>query len=168
VFELRGQGVKVLSENEMLDATGGRVHTGKSDALNAQFAQNFTKHFAELSAKYPIYAELRNLCDLALVGALMRSENLPDKVRWHLLHFGDPQQYQVPLENAPQTVETVINHRVVNKVNIIVGVSGGVRIDPNSLVKPTAIKTDDYGLLKADRIGAAPKKDETRQRWWWD
>ena len=99
-FELRGQGVKVLSENEMLDATGGRVHTGKSDALNAQFAQNFTKHFAELSAKYPIYAELQNLCDLALVGALMRSEDLPDKVRWHLLHFGDPQQYQVPLENA--------------------------------------------------------------------
>jgi hypothetical protein len=167
-FELRGQGVKVLSENEMLDATGGRVHTGKSDALNAQFAQNFTKHFAELSAKYPIYAELQNLCDLALVGALMRSEDLPDKVRWHLLHFGDPQQYQVPLENAPKTVETVINHRIVNKVNIIVGVSGGVRIDPNSLVKPTAIKTDDYGLLKADRIGAAPKKDETRQRWWWD
>ncbi len=66
-FELHGQGVKVLSENEMLSEAGQQVHTGKSDALNQQFAQNFTKHFAELAVKYPIYAELQNLCDLALV-----------------------------------------------------------------------------------------------------
>ena len=157
-FELHGQGVKVLSENELLTATGGQVHTGNSDALNQQFAHNFTKHFAELATKYPIYAELQNLCDLALVGALMKSENLPEKANWHLLYIRDPQQYQVTLETAPKTVETVINHRVVNKVNIIVGVSGGVRIDPTSLVKPAAIKTDDYGLLKADRVHAAPDK----------
>jgi Protein of unknown function (DUF1598) len=167
-FELRGQGVKVLSENEMLTEAGQQVHTGKSDELNQQFAQNFTKHFAELAVKYPIYAELQNLCDLALVGALMRSEHLPEKVQWHTLHFGDPAQYEVPLGVAPKTVETVINHRVVNNVNIIVGVSGGVRIDPNSLVKPATLKTDDYGLLKANRIGAAPRKEESRQRWWWD
>ncbi len=68
-FELHGQGVKVLSENEMLTEAGQRVHTGNSDTLNQQFAQNFTKHFAELAVKYPIYAELQNLCDLSLVGA---------------------------------------------------------------------------------------------------
>ena len=89
-FELHGQGVQVLSENEMLAANGQQVHTGNSDVLNQQFAHSFTKHFAELAVKYPIYAELQNLCDIALVGALMRSENLPDKVRWHMLYFGDP------------------------------------------------------------------------------
>jgi hypothetical protein len=166
-FELRGQGVQVLSENEMLTATGQQVHTGGSDVLNQQFARNFTKHFADFTVKYPIYAELQNICDLALTGALLRSENLPEKVRWHMLYFGDPRQYQVPLAVAPKTVETVINHRVINKTTIIVGVSGGVRIDPNAQVKPAALKTDDYGL-PAERLHDAPKKDDSRQCWWWD
>jgi hypothetical protein len=49
-----------------------------------------------------------------------------------------------------------------------VGVSGGVKIDPNSLVKAAAIKVDNYGTLKAERAGAAPKKGDVRARWWWD
>ncbi|HTQ40976.1 MAG TPA: DUF1598 domain-containing protein [Pirellulales bacterium] len=166
-FELRGQAVQVLSENEMLSAAGQQLHTGSSDVLNQQFAQNFTKHFADLAVKYPIYAELQNMCDLALVCALMRSENLPDKVRWHMLEFGDPQQYQVPLAVAPKAVDTVINHRIVNKTTILVGVSGGVRIDPNAQLKPDAMKTDGYAL-PALRLHDAPKKNDSRERWWWD
>ncbi|HEY2883516.1 MAG TPA: DUF1598 domain-containing protein [Pirellulales bacterium] len=166
-FELHGQGVRVQSENEMLTAAGQQVHTGKSNPLNDEFAHNFTKHFSELAVKYPIYAELQNICDLALAAALMRNEKLPEKARWHMLDFGNPEKYAVPLENAPKSVETVLNHRVVNGNTIIVGVSGGVRVDPSAYVKPAAIKTDDYGLLEAQRSGAAPKKDD-RTRWWWD
>ena len=40
-FALRGQGVKVLSENEHLTAQGQRVHTGESDDLNREFAPEF-------------------------------------------------------------------------------------------------------------------------------
>jgi len=167
-FELRGQGVQVLSENEMLDAAGQRVHTGNADNLNREFAHNFTKHFAELAVKYPIYADLQNLCDMALVSTLLRNENVPDKIRWHLICFGDPQRYQVPLAAAPKQVDTVINHRVVNQTTIIVGVSGGVQIDPMAYAKSSAIKTDDYGRLKAERRGAAPKKAGGTQPWWWD
>jgi hypothetical protein len=166
-FELRGQGVQVLSENEMLTAAGQQMHTGGSDVLNQQFAHNFTKHFADFATKYPIYAELQNICDMALMSALLRSENLPEKVRWHMLYFGDPKQYQVPLAVAPKTVETVINHRVINKTTIIVGISGGVRIDPNSQVKPAAFKTEGYAL-PAERLRDEPKREDGRQRWWWD
>ena len=45
---------------------GGRVHTGNSDELTSEFAHNFTEHFALLAEKYPVYAELRNVFDLAL------------------------------------------------------------------------------------------------------
>ncbi|HEY2826237.1 MAG TPA: DUF1598 domain-containing protein, partial [Pirellulales bacterium] len=166
-FELRGQGVQVLSENEMLTAAGQQVHTGASDVLNQEFARNFTKHFSDFAVKYPIYAELQNVCDMALMGALLRSENIPEKVRWHMLYFGDPQQYQVPLASAPKTVETVINHRVVNKTTILVGVSGGVRIDANSQLKKTSLKTDEYAL-PAERLHNARKKDDASLRWWWD
>ena len=40
-FRAAGHGVRVQSENELLSALGQRVHTGKSEPLNQQFAQSF-------------------------------------------------------------------------------------------------------------------------------
>ena len=51
--------------------------------MNRQFVDSFTAHFDELCVKYPIYAELRNICDLALAASLVREEGLADKVGWH-------------------------------------------------------------------------------------
>lgn len=166
-FELRGQGVKVLSENEMLTQRGGRIHTGKSDVLTEQFAHSFTKHFEALAVKYPIYAELQNVFDLALVSALIVSEDLPGQVDWHLPHLGDPQRYQVELGPAPADVETVINHRVIREVHIVAGVSGGVSVDPSKYVQRPAIHVDEYGVLEAEHVGSVPK-DLPRDAWWWD
>lgn len=166
-FEIRGQGVKVLSENELLTQRGDRIHTGKSDELNSRFAESFTKHFGTLSAKYPIYAELQNIFDLALVAALVRSEDLAGQTGWHRTYFGDDRLYDIELGVAPKEVESVVNHRVVNRKNIVVGVSGGVSVDMRGMVKSDRIKTDDYGLLKANHAGSQPKPT-TNDSWWWD
>lgn len=166
-FELRGQGVKVLSENEMLTERGMRVHTGKSDELNEQFAHSFTKQFEALAAKYPIYAELQNVFDLALVSAVIVAEDLPGQVGWHLTHFGDPQRYQVERGPAPADVETVINHRLIRQKHILAGVSGGVSVDPSKYVQRPAIQVDDYGALQAEHVGSVPK-DLPQDAWWWD
>jgi hypothetical protein len=169
-FAIRGQGVKVLSENELLTAEGKRVHTGESEPLNRQFAQSFTEHFAALCKKYPVYADLRNICDLALVGALIGAEDLPGRAGWHMTFFGDPEAYRVELGPAPKEVETVANYRVIrsgNKIHTIAGVSGGVRVDPERLVSTGAIEIDRYGALKAERSTAEPKQLPL-EAWWWD
>lgn len=166
-FELRGQGVKVLSENELLTELGERVHTGASNALNQQFAHSFTTHFAALAKKYPIYAELQNLFDLALVGALLRAEELPARANWEAKLWSDPQLYSVSLGPAAKRVETVINHRVINKSHVVAGVSGGVSANPAPLVERDAIEIDKYGLLEAERAGSTAR-DVPKQRWWWD
>jgi hypothetical protein len=166
-FEIRGPGVQVLSENELLTALGQRVHTGQSEPLNAEFAHRFTAHFAALAQKYPVYADLQNIFDLALVSALIGSERLADKVGWHLTCFLDPDQYRVALGPVPQSVDTVINHRVVAGKHVIVGVSGGVRVEPWRLVSGEAIKTDGYGALPARRV-AARAGELPIAAWWWD
>jgi hypothetical protein len=166
-FAIRGQGVKVLSENEHLTALGQRIHTGKADALNEKFARDFTAHFEALCRKYPVYAELRNLFDLALVAALLRAEDLPAKTDWHMVCFRSPQFYQVELGPAPKKVETVINHRVVHGTTILAGVSGGVQCDPTALVSPRAVQTERDRTVAGQHSRATPKPLPP-EAWWWD
>jgi hypothetical protein len=166
-FELRGQGVKVESENEHLTAQGQRVHTGESEPLNHKFAQSFTAHFDALCKKYPVYAELRNLCDLALAGALLREEGIPERIGWHATCFGDPHGYPVELSEAPKEVDTVANYRLVNRTTFVAGVSGGVRVEPAGYVQRRAIEVENYPRLGNSRPTAAPKPS-AGDRWWWD
>ncbi len=168
IFEIRGSGVQVLSENELLTQLGQQVHTGKSSAANQEFAQRFTEHFGAMAEKYPVYADLQNIFDLALVSALITTEHLGDRIGWHMTCFRDGSQYQVALGDAPQSVETIINHRVVNQKQIIVGVSGGVQVAPWSLVKGEHIQTDSYGKLDAQRKNAAATDKVPAEAWWWD
>jgi len=166
-FELVGPGVQVLSENEMLTLRGERIHTGTSDELNEQFAHSFTKHFDQLAAKYPIYADLRNVFDLALVAGLIVAEDLPGQIDWPALHFTQGTRYQVPRIPAPVEVETVINHRVIGQKHIVAGVSGGVTADASRYLQKAAIAADNYGALQAghttSKPGALPE-----DAWWWD
>jgi hypothetical protein len=166
-FALCGQGVKVESENEHLTAQGQRIHTGESETLNRQFAHSFTKHFDALCQKYPIYGELRNLCDLALTAALVREEGLADRVGWHMTSFATGGDYEVELGEAPKAVETVVNCRVVNQTTFIAGVSGGVRVAPAALVKRQAIQLESYPHLEEQRPVKSPRQ-QPHERWWWD
>jgi hypothetical protein len=166
-YELQGQGVQVQSENELVNERGERVHTGKSDEPTAEFAHSFTKHFPELAQKYPIYAELQNIFDLALVSALLRSENLPELIDWHMPHFGPSGAYEPSLGHAPEQVETVANHRLMSRTKFVAGVSGGVSIQPQEFVKAENVKLDEYGGLKAARGNSAPQ-DLPAGVWWWD
>jgi hypothetical protein len=166
-FELRGPGVKVLSENERLSERGERLHTGKSDELNSRFAQSFTKQFEALAAKYPVYAELRNIFDLALVSAVIRSHDLPAQTNWHLTHFGPDGAYRPELGEAPKQVESIINHRLLSGNRVVAGVSGGVTADARMLAAQAAAEVDQYGLLKTEQRKSAPKS-LPRGVWWWD
>jgi hypothetical protein len=166
-YELHGQGVKVLSENELLNELGERVHTGKSDEPTGEFAHSFTKHFPELAKKYPIYAELQNVFDLALTTSLMKSENLPELIDWKMPYFGPNGQYQPTLAHAPSQVETVVNDRVMSRTKFVAGVSGGVTVEPKQFVAAENVKLDEYGGLQAARGNSTPK-DLPADAWWWD
>jgi Protein of unknown function (DUF1598) len=166
-FELRGPGVKVLSENELLTERGERVHTGASDELTRRFAESFTKHFEKLAAKYPIYAELRNVFDLSLTAAVIQSHDLPGQVGWHMTHFGPGGDYAPELGPAPTEVESVMNHRVIGGKHVVAAVSGGVRVDTHELAARQSVKTDTYGLMAGERRTSTPK-ELPRRAWWWD
>jgi hypothetical protein len=166
-FAIAGPGAQVLSENELLEADGRRIHTGKSDTLNRQFAASFTKHFDELCGRYPVYAELRNICDLALIAALIKRHDLAEATGWMMAHVRDPAACPVRLGPMPRAVESVINHRSTGRGEFIVGVSGGVRIEPGYVLRTRSI-APDRGDRLALRRSATPPSAVEDNRWWWD
>lgn len=166
VFEILGEGVKVLSENEMLSERGERIHTGAADELTQRFAHSFTANFAKLCQKYSVYGELRNLFDLALVVALVQQEGLAERAGWSPDLFVNAERLPVQRLHPPKQVESVVNYRVLNRRHFVAGVSGGVWCDVREVLseKPE-IETKRGGDLGYTR-GTTPPEDS--RAWWWD
>ncbi len=163
-YELVGSGVRVLSENEMLAARGRRVHTGQSDPLNRKFADSFTTHFAALADKYPVYGEMRNLFDLAVVVALIYTEDLHDRANWQPTRLVDAERLRLPRWPVLREVDTVANYREVNRRQLVAGVSGGVMIDVNTALAKLRDVTPSGNVVTV-RQKAPPANSGN---WWWD
>jgi hypothetical protein len=167
-FAMADKCVQVLSENEMLAARGERVHTGQSEDLNRQFAASFTKEFAALADKYPVYGELERVFDLALALALIEREGLTEIVGWTPTLLLDEKRLRLPKIPSPKTVETVINHRVIGGRHIIAGISGGVRIDGAASLNVTSSTPDAARKLANAKKTPAATPVGQNVTWWWD
>ncbi len=103
------------------------------------------------------------------MAGVMRSEDLPAQVGWHMAYFADPDAYHLTLGPAPREVKSIVNSVDVNDSRFIVGVSGGVSVDAGQVVTRESIKVDDYGLIDAALGSAAPDWSKLRRdAWWWD
>ena len=166
-FAFTSHSVQLQSENEMINERGERIHTGQSSDLNQQFADSFTTHFAALAAKYPLYAELENLFDLALVAALVRQEKLGQAVGWNPEWILDSNNYQPRRGEVPREVSSIVNHRVINQRKVVAGVSGGVSVNAYAAIR-TARPLADARALESDKDVSRPADDRRAARWWWD
>jgi hypothetical protein len=175
IFTFTGSGVKVLSENELLDEHGQRIHTGQSHGPAKEFARDFTKQFASLSTEYPIYRELKNVFDMALVASLIRHQQLAQKTNWHLTYFGperaDSLTYHPKLDAVATQVDSVMNQHVLKTrkqsstvKHTIVGVSGGISYDAHEAMGAEKIKLADHQFDEAEKL----RPVDGENHWWWD
>ncbi|MGE5192187.1 MAG: DUF1598 domain-containing protein [Deltaproteobacteria bacterium] len=165
-FEIQDSSVLVQSENQFVNSQGEHVPTGISEPVNRRFAENFTRHYDELAQRDPVFADLRNLFDMALVAALCRQEKLHDKASWDLGVFAPGGMYHPAVVNSPTVVESVMNHKVYGGKDIVVQVAGGVQADVVALARDKSIAKEDAGLDKVGSRGKNPALPEGR--WWWD
>lgn len=178
-FTFNGTGVKVLSENEFISDQGDRIHTGRSNGPTAGFARDFTRHFDALATKYPVYRQLKNVFDLALVASLIRDQDLSGKTDWHQTFFGPETRgsenhltYHVRKDRTATQVDSVLNDKILkirkNSSTIkhhIVGVSGGISYNVHDILS-TGLKADVDGELAKKSKLAKPETAEIA--WWWD
>jgi Protein of unknown function (DUF1598) len=160
VFALAGDTVRVLSETEFIDQQGERIHTGQSIGPTGAFARDFTKSFEAIADRYPVYRELQNVFELAVVCGLIHEHGLVERIDWDAGCFdaafavssseaaaGFP-VWQVALSPAPATVDSVMNwHEAEERrdarrlKHTIAGVSGGVACDVRQQLRESGFES---------------------------
>ena len=103
-MELVGDGVKLVGEDELVTAGGGRQAVGRGNIASQTFCTSFTKSYPALATRSPVYAELRNLVDLAVAAAYIQQQGFYAKSGWKMPVLGDESKFAVETYQAPKPV----------------------------------------------------------------
>jgi hypothetical protein len=144
-FQIRGQRLQVKSGQLVFDP---RDATPKAQA----FAKRITEKMPQLAESAPIYADLQNLADLSVLGALIRQEKLAVKTGWDFTWALDDQK--CPLRKIPiaRTTATLTNFASGSVV------AGGVSLNVSTVVAKDQRQADESGTLEKVRTQAAAQR----------
>ena len=126
-WQLRGQGVQCLTEEDHFDSTGERQQSVKASPAAQQWADTLTQRYSELADHDSAFGQLRNVMDLAVVAALIDKEQLLSRAGLELpqlLHEVSVAVYPSPKQVASQA------SFLKRRGNYTISASGGVQIWP--------------------------------------
>jgi hypothetical protein len=156
-WEIRGQGVKCLTEQDVISKEGAREHTGQADPVAERWANALTKRFEELANHDSAFGHLRNIMDLAVVGALVAKQRLLDVAELQLPQIMEEEA--IDRYNAPREVASLASF-VKKRSGWLISASGGVQIFPWQI----ADNTETDNSIEATRQTASASETES---WWW-
>lgn len=161
-WKLSGQGVKTLTEQDIVQDDGTVQGTGKSDKLAQQWAAKMTDSFTELSKEISVFADLQNLMDLTVVATLITQEDLDDAAGLDLSVLkGQADAVQLTSYEVPKAVDPQCSF-VRGRTGWTVTASGGVRIDADEVIRNQ--KSDNaVSETRATSLAANEAKS-----WWWN
>ena len=128
-WELRGPGVKVMTEDDFVTDQGDVTTTGEQNPIAARWAEAMNQNYEKLSAKQPVFGQLRNLMDLCVIAALIDQEQLLDRAGCELpIMTGENGDFLPESWNPPKTVSSQCSVMKRGSEYIITA-SGGVQIN---------------------------------------
>lgn len=158
-WQLRGASVKAMTEQDYLAENGVRQHTGKAGSVAQRWANNMTAQYDRLAVADPIFGQLRNCMDLAIVAALIAKENLTQKAGYSLPILMEPSGVAVEKFFPPKQVDSKAS--VIKKGrNWVISASGGVQMNPWGVIAKNE-KSDELATVRTQAASAEPAT------WWW-
>ncbi len=159
-WQLRGQGVKTLTEAGFIGQNGERQVAKRKDTLAEKWASTMTDQFDSLAAKEPVFLELRNLMDMSVVAALIAKENLLAKANLDIPRIFDGGKLDLPSYNVPKTVPTQCSFVKLTS-SWLVTASGGVQVDSWS-VADNQINAPELTDIRSKALASS------NNAWWWN
>jgi hypothetical protein len=166
-MEIVGNGVKLVGENELVSAGGQRKVVGGTSKASQEFTNSFTKLYPKIAALSPIYADLRNVIDVAVAAAFIQQQNYYAKADWKMEFFGDEKSYRIETYSIPKTVETAVNVIWKNAGHtLMTPMGGGVEIQAAKAVQSDKLLPDEKGTV--GKLHEQIKPELAKDQWWWD
>jgi len=162
---LEGKSVKLVGADEMVTADGARKELVVSDSASKQFTQGFTRNYDRIAGSAPVYAELRNLADMAVVAAFLQETDVYGKLDWELVYFGDESKFSIQTERAPEFVESAVT-AVWRGNTLTTPIGGGVEIFAiRALNEENLLSANDATVAEEQKAEEAELPEEG---WWWN
>lgn len=156
-WKLSGQGVKTLTDNDLIAKNGEAIPANQIDPLAQKWADTMTEQFEELSQAQAVFGELRNCIDLSVVATLIVQERLAERAGCdlsQLLGAVDVEKYRVPQSVEPQC------SFVRGRSGWVVTASGGVDVNAFEVVSKQ--------VTAPELATVRDKKADAADRWWWN
>jgi len=157
-WKLSGQGVKTLTDNDVISKSGEAVPANQIDPLAQKWADMMTNRFEALSQAQPVFGELRNCLDLSVIATLIIQERLAERANCDisfLIGSVDIENYRIPQAVEPQC------SFVRGRSGWVVTASGGVDVNAFEVVSNQVVD-ETLATLRDEKTQA-----ETG-RWWWN
>ena len=164
--ELVGDGVKLVGEDELVTSGGERkASVSRKNRASQAFVASFTKKYAELAERSPVYAELRNLIDLSIAAAYIQQQDYCGKAGWKMAFFGSEKAYPVEVYDIPKTVESAVN-AIWQGNTLGTPIGGGVQIQPTHALESDKLLSDEKANVS--KLHESVKPNLAKGQWWWD
>ena len=157
-WQIRGQGVKCMAEQDLVDASGNlkRNQGAANDAR--QWADQMTEAFEDLANHDSAFGHLRNALDLSVVAALLTKEDL-----WSVAKVATPELtegHELERYAAPQSVAT--RATMLKKGNKwVITASGGVQFFPWQV----ADRSEES--IETSQVRSQALETMSPTAWWW-
>lgn len=164
---LVGGTVELMTEEESVDQFGNRGEARKAaNKASLAFCESFTKNYSKVASMDPVFGELQNCMDLAVLAAFMQNKDYYGVSGLALDVLGDEDKISIRTRNAVKHVESVVT-AVFRNNQLITPVSGGVVVRPLDEVQSETVSVDNTG--KTDKLRDQIKLSNlSDNQWWWD
>jgi hypothetical protein len=160
-WKLGDRAMKCLTESDVAVRDGVQRGAAGKDRIAAKWCEAMTEHYDALAAKQPVFAELVNCVDLAVVAALIRGRQLDKRAGLDLETLLDAERLPLPTYEVPTSVPTVASGLKKGRTWVL-SASGGVQFQPWQFAATTR-EESDLGPARATALAGRPEAG-----WFWE
>ena len=154
-WKLTGGKMVGLIETELLAREGMKRGGGRTDKNAARWCERMTAYYDDLASNKPVFRELMNCVDLAVVAALIDSRQLADRAGLDLSLLKDTSSVQLSRYEVPKQVPTVA-HGMKRGSRWILSASGGVQFQPWAFLE-NVVEVQDVGSRRQLALASRPQ-----------
>lgn len=162
-WKIGGRKMKCLTESDVATRKGMRRGAAPADAIATKWCDAMTANYAALADKQPVFADLTNCIDLAVVAALIHGQQLAQRAGCDLSALTDPTVSTLPTYDVPAGVPTVASG-LKKGATWVLSASGGVTFQPWGFASRTTESAD----VAAGRVEALAARPADLAGCWWD